>query len=199
MRTIPFGRPIIGESEKKAVQDVLEGPILVHGPRAREFEERFAAFTRAGYAVSVSSCTAAMHLYYFHLGLGPGDEVVVPAQTHTATAHAVELTGAKPVFVDAEPRTGNIDPARIEAAVTDRTRAVAWCISSGCRSIWSGSWPWPASTICGHRRLRPGHRDRVPGNPRGVDGRCGLFLLLSGQAHDDGRRGHADHEQRGDC
>lgn len=122
---LPFGRPIIGDEEKNAVLEVLNGPILVHGPRAKTFEDAFAAWTGAPYAISVSSCTAAMHLVYFALGYGPGDEVIVPAQTHIATAHAVALTGATPVFVDAEPRTGNIDIDKIAAAITPRTRAIA--------------------------------------------------------------------------
>src|SRR6266545_1528221 len=125
MRNIPFGRPIIGEEERRAVHDVLSGPILVHGPRAVEFEKAFAAWTGASHVVSVSSCTAAMHLVYFSWQFGPGDEVIVPAQTHSATAHAVELVGAKPVFVDAERATGNIDLDALEAAVTPRTRAIA--------------------------------------------------------------------------
>ncbi len=125
MRQIPFGRPMIGEEERAAVLDVLAGPILVHGPRAAQFEADFAAYTGAPHAVSVSSCTAGMHLVYFALGLGPGDEVIVPAQTHVATAHAVELTGARPVFVDAEAETGNIDIAAIERAATSRTKAIA--------------------------------------------------------------------------
>jgi perosamine synthetase len=124
-RNIPFGRPLIGEEERRAVQDVLAGPILVHGPRAVEFEKAFAAWTQAPHAVSVSSCTAALHLLYFSWGFGPGDEVIVPAQTHTATAHAVELVGAKSVFVDAERATGNIDIDAIEAALTPRTRAIS--------------------------------------------------------------------------
>ena len=125
MRQIPFGRPMIGEEERAAVLDVLAGPILVHGPRAAQFEADFAAYTGAPHAVSVSSCTAGMHLVYFVLGLGPGDEVIVPAQTHVATAHAVELTGARPVFVDAEAETGNIDITAIEQAATSRTKAIA--------------------------------------------------------------------------
>ena len=75
--------------------------------------------------MSVSSCIAGMHLIYFSIGLGIGDEVIVPAQTHIATAHAVELTGAKPVFVDAENETGNIDHTKIEAAINENTKAVA--------------------------------------------------------------------------
>jgi perosamine synthetase len=122
---IPFGTPMIGAEERAAVAEVLAGPILVHGPRATQFEQGFAQFTGAPHAVSVSSCTAGMHLIYFALGYGPGDEVIVPAMTHVATAHAVELCGARPVFVDAEPQTGNIDIKRIEAAITPRTKAIA--------------------------------------------------------------------------
>ncbi len=122
---IPFGKPIIEKEEIDAVAKVLQGPVLVHGPVAEEFESAFAAFTRAPYAVSVASCTAGMHLVYFSLGLGPGDEVIVPAQTHVATAHAVELTGAKTVFVDAELNTGNVDLDLIEAAISPRTKAIA--------------------------------------------------------------------------
>jgi dTDP-4-amino-4,6-dideoxygalactose transaminase len=125
MREIPFGRPMIGEAERAAVMEVLNGPILVHGPRAVAVEKDFATWTGAPHALSTASCTAALHLAYVHLGLGAGDEVIVPAQTHAATAHAVELTGARPVFVDAEPRTGNIDIDAIGEALTPRTRAIS--------------------------------------------------------------------------
>jgi dTDP-4-amino-4,6-dideoxygalactose transaminase len=125
MRTIPFGKPIIGDEEKAAISRVLDSGMLAHGPNVHAFEEAFAHACGGGHAVSVSSCTAAMHLVYFAWGFGPGNEVIVPAQTHTATAHAVELTGAKAVFVDAEPRTGNMDLAQLEAAITPRTRAIA--------------------------------------------------------------------------
>lgn len=125
MREVPFGRPIIGDEERQAVLRVLSGHVLVHGPVAHDFETAFAAWAGAPHCVTVSSCTAALHLCYFHLGIGAGDEVIVPAQTHVATAHAVELTGARPVFVDAEIRTGNIDITQIEAAITPRTRAIS--------------------------------------------------------------------------
>jgi perosamine synthetase len=125
MHSIPFARPEIGKEERQAVASVLDGPILVHGPKATEFEEDFATYCKAPLAVTVSSCTAGMHLIYFALGYGPGDEVIVPAQTHTATAHAVELVGAKPVFVDAEMDTGNINIDAIEKAITSRTKAIA--------------------------------------------------------------------------
>lgn len=125
MRTIPFGRPIIGDEERNAVAQVLSGPILTHGPLVKEFEAVFAKYTGTEHAIAVSSCTAALHLAYLCLGLGPGDEVIVPAETHVATAHAVELVGAKPVFVDAENETGNIDIDRIEENITERTKAIA--------------------------------------------------------------------------
>ncbi len=116
---------MLDEAERQAVQRVLEGPILTHGPLVKQFEADFAALTGADHAVATSSCAAALHLACLALGIGPGDEVIVSAQTHVATAHAVELVGATCVFVDSEPRTGNIDPARIEPAVTERTKAIA--------------------------------------------------------------------------
>lgn len=125
MRTILFGKPIIGTEEKEAVARVLSGTTLTHGPLVKEFEAMFARYTGAENAIAVSSCTAALHLAYFCLGLGPGDEVIVPAETHVATAHAVELVGAKPVFVDSEKATGNIDIDQIEANITQRTRAIS--------------------------------------------------------------------------
>ena len=125
MRVIPFGKPIIGEEEKLAVGKVLDGSIFVHGPQTKEFESSFSAYTKAPFALTTSSCTAALHLSYFYLGIGENDEVIIPAQTHTATAHAVELCRAKPVFVDSEKETGNIDTEQIESAVTERTRAIS--------------------------------------------------------------------------
>ena len=123
---IPFGRPWITDQDREAVLEVLQGHILTHGPQGRGFEDEFAAFMGdESYCVVVSSGTAALHLAYFQMGLGPGDEVIVPAQTHNATAHAVELVGARPVFVDCEPGMGNIDVSRIEERITSRTRALS--------------------------------------------------------------------------
>ena len=122
---IPFGKPLIGDEEKANVLEVLEGNVLVHGPKATQFENDFAAYTGAKHCLSVSSCTAGMHLIYFALGLGAGDEVIVPAQTHVATAHSVELTGARAVFVDVDPIDGTIDPELVEASITERTKAIA--------------------------------------------------------------------------
>lgn len=125
MREIPFARPAIGDEERTLAEEILKGHLLVHGPRIQQFEKDFADWTGADSAVAVSSCTAGLHLAYFYLEIGAGDEVIVPAMTHVATAHAVELVGAKPVFVDAEPRTGNIDIDQIESAITSRTKAIS--------------------------------------------------------------------------
>lgn len=124
MHNIPFGRPVIGEEEKKAVLEVIQGPQLVHGPRAKQFEDDFAQLTGGHASTSLASCTAGLHLSIIALGIGPGDEVIVPAQTHVATAHAVEYVGAKPIFVDVERDTGNIDPKLVALAVTERTKAI---------------------------------------------------------------------------
>jgi len=121
---IPFGKPMLDASEIDAVTKVLSGTQLVHGPVTKAFEEAFAARAGAKYAVSVSSCTAALHLSLLVNGIGPGDEVIVPAMTHVATAHAVEFCGGKPVFADVEADSGNIDAEKIEAAITPRTKAI---------------------------------------------------------------------------
>lgn len=105
---------------------VLEGPILAHGPECKSFEEEFAAFIGDGcHAVAVSSCMAALHLSYLGFGIGRGDEVIVPAQTHVATVNAVEAVGATPVFADCDPLTGNLTAATIEPLITERTRAIS--------------------------------------------------------------------------
>lgn len=121
---IPFGRPLLGQEEIDAVTEVLSGPQLVHGPRAREFEERFANRIGARHAVTVSSCTAGLHLSLFVKDVSVGDKVIVPAMTHVATAHAVEFCGAEPLFVDVQESTGNIDPDLIADAITDDVRAI---------------------------------------------------------------------------
>ena len=123
-RSIPFGRPIIGDEEREAVMKVLSGTTLTHGPQVQQFEAAFADFTKAPHALATSSCTAALHLAYMFAQIGPGDEVIMPAQTHIATAHAVELCGARCVFIDSEPSTGNLDLDQLEQAITSRTKAI---------------------------------------------------------------------------
>jgi len=123
-RQFPFGKPMLGDAERQAAMNVLMGTQLVHGPVAKGFEADFARYIGGGHATSVGSCTAALHLAYFCLGIGAGDEVIVPAQTHVATAHAVEFTGATVVFADADPNTGNVSIDEIDRNITPRTRAI---------------------------------------------------------------------------
>ena len=122
---IPFGKPIINKDEFKNVNKVLSSGILVHGQETIKFEKSFKKFTGAKYAISVSSCTAGMHLFFFSINLKKGDEVIVSSQSHVATAHAIELTGAKPIFVDSDPDTGNIDLNKIEKKITKKTKAIS--------------------------------------------------------------------------
>lgn len=125
MEHIPFGKPMLGHGERQAAAEVLTGTILTHGPRVRAFETAFAEYTGAPYAVATATCAAALHLAYLCLEIGPGDEVIVPAQTHVAMAHAVEVCGATPVFLDSEPRTGNVDLDALEGLIGPRTRAIS--------------------------------------------------------------------------
>ena len=125
-RSIPFGRPWISEADREAVLKVLEGHILTHGPECTQFEDEFATFMGSGaHCVTVSSGMAALHLAYLHFGIGSGDEVIVPAMTHVATAHAVEWVGAKPVFVDCDASTGNLTTEAISQAIGPKTRAIS--------------------------------------------------------------------------
>jgi dTDP-4-amino-4,6-dideoxygalactose transaminase len=121
---LPFHRPCIEEDEIAEVVDTLRGGWLTTGPRTRRFEREFAEYVGAKHAVAVNSATAAMHLALEAIGLRPGDEVIVPAYTFTATAEVVLYFGARPVIVDVEPSAMTIDPAAAEAAVTERTRAI---------------------------------------------------------------------------
>lgn len=122
--SIPITKPVLGEREETAVLEVLRSGWLVQGPKVAEFERAVAAYVGAGHAVATSSCTTALHLALVLHGIGAGDEVIVPSFTFIATANAVLYAGATPVFVDIDPRTYNLDPAGVEAAITRRTRAI---------------------------------------------------------------------------
>ena len=183
-RQFPFGKPMLDDAEREAVMKVLMGTQLVHGPVAHQFEADFVRYIGGGFATSVSNCTAGLHLAYFYLGIGPGDEVIVPAQTHVATAHAVEFIGATPVFVDCDPKTGNIAIDEIEAAITPRTRAICVvhylglpvdmdainAIAAPPRPVRGGGLRARDRLALQRRACRPARRHRQ-------------LLVLSGQAH----------------
>lgn len=123
--SVPFFRPSIGDEEVAAVVECLRSGWLTTGPKTAEFETKFAEVIGGDvHALAVNSATAALHLGVDALGVGPGDEVIVPTLTFTATAEVVRYVGATPVFVDCEPDTLCIDPEAVEAAITERTRLI---------------------------------------------------------------------------
>lgn len=121
---IPAAKPIIGEAERAAVDAVLATGGLAQGPQVDAFEQEFAAFVGGRECVAVNSGTSALHMALLALGIGPGDEVIVPSFTFAATANSVALAGATPVFVDIEPDSFCMDPDAVQAAITARTAAI---------------------------------------------------------------------------
>lgn len=121
---IPVMIPWLGEEEAKAASDAVLSGWVAQGPRVAAFEKAFAERVGAEHGIAVSSCTTALHLSLVALGLGPGDEVVVPSLSFIATANAVRYVGAEPVFADVDLATGNLTPATVDAVRTSRTRAV---------------------------------------------------------------------------
>jgi dTDP-4-amino-4,6-dideoxygalactose transaminase len=121
---IPIARPSLGEEEAAAAREAILSGWVTQGPQVAAFEAEFAAYVGAPHACAVSSCTTALHLALHVLGVRPGDEVVTVSHSFIATANAVRYCGATPVFVDIDPRTYNLDPARLNAAITPRTRAI---------------------------------------------------------------------------
>jgi dTDP-4-amino-4,6-dideoxygalactose transaminase len=123
-RRIPVARPSFDAREEALLLEALRSGWVTQGPRVAEFERIFAERTGTAEAIAVTSGTTALFLAFHAMGIGPGDEVIVPSLSFIATANVVVHCGAVPVFVDVEPRTYNVDPGRIEAAITPRTRAV---------------------------------------------------------------------------
>jgi perosamine synthetase len=121
---LPYSRQSIDEQDAQAVVDTLSSDWLTTGPKVREFEQTFARHLGAGEAVAVSSGTAALHAAMHVLGIGPGDEVIVPALTFVASANCVVYQGATPIFADVDAGTLLIDPKDVEAKITPRTRAI---------------------------------------------------------------------------
>ena len=124
MRSIPISLPSTGEEEWQAVREPLMTGWITQGPKVAAFEKAFAERHQVPHALAVTSCTTGLHLALAGLGIGPGDEVIIPAFTWVATANVVLYCGATPVFVDVDYRTFNLDLDKVAAAVTDKTRAV---------------------------------------------------------------------------
>ncbi len=151
-----FGSPSIDEAEIAEVVSTLRSGWIGTGPRVARFEEMFRAYIGAEHAIALNSCTAALHLSMVVSDVGPGDEVITTPMTFCATANSIVHTGARPVFVDVDRATGNIDPDQVEAAITPRTKAL----------------------LPVHYAGRPCRLDRLEALAR----RCGL-LLIEDAAH----------------
>jgi perosamine synthetase len=121
---IPIAKPIIGDEEVEEVIKVLRSGFIAQGPKVAEFEEKFAEYIGVNHAVATSSGTTALHLSLLAGGVGPGDEVITTPFTFAATGNSILYVGAKPVFVDINNETYNIDPQMVENAVTDKTKAI---------------------------------------------------------------------------
>jgi perosamine synthetase len=121
---VPFAKPTLRGDEGQAVADVIASGWVSQGPKVQAFEEAFARRVGAAEAVAVSNCTTALALAVHALGIGPGDEVIVPSLSFIATANAVWQNGATPVFADVDPRTYNLDPDAAAAAITPATKAI---------------------------------------------------------------------------
>ncbi|WP_342677070.1 DegT/DnrJ/EryC1/StrS family aminotransferase [Methanofollis sp. UBA420] len=121
---IPYCLPEIGEEEIAEVVDTLRSGWLTMGPKTIAFEEQIAAYTGAKYAVAVNSCTAALHLSLLAYGIGPGDEVITSPYTFASTGNVIVHSGARPVFADIQRDTFNIDPEKINEAITSKTKAI---------------------------------------------------------------------------
>lgn len=124
MQFIPLTRPLIGREEEEEVLDTLRSGLIGTGSKTERFEAEFAAYQGRKHGVGTNSCTAALHLGLSALGIAAGDEVITTPMTFVSTVSSIVYTGATPVFVDVDPDTLTIDPARVEEAITARTRAI---------------------------------------------------------------------------
>lgn len=124
MSMLPIARPTLGEAEADAAREAILSGWVTQGPNVEAFERAFAQMVGARHAVAVANCTAALHMALVALGVGPGDEVILPSHSFIATANSVRYTGATPVFVDIEEGGYNLDVAEVERAIGPRTRAL---------------------------------------------------------------------------
>src|SRR5947209_11677104 len=121
---LPFSPPLVGEEEIREVVDTLRSDWITTGPKAKRFEQDFAAYLGAPGALALNSCTAGLHTALVGLGIGPGDEIITTPMTFAASANVIEHVGGRPILVDVEPDTLNIDPDCIERAITAHTKAI---------------------------------------------------------------------------
>ena len=121
---IPITKPVLDAADYESLRAPIESGWVVQGPKVKEFEQKFASFTGASDAIACTSCTTGLHLGLAAMGIGPGDEVIVPSFTWVASANVVAHCGATPVLCDVDLKTFNIDPEDIEHRITDRTKGI---------------------------------------------------------------------------
>jgi dTDP-4-amino-4,6-dideoxygalactose transaminase len=179
VKTIPAAKPIIGDDERRAVDRVLQSGLLAQGPEVAAFEQEFSDELLGGRrCVAVNSGTAGLHLGLVAAGIGPGDEVVVPSFTFAATANAVRLVGATPIFADIDPATFCVTPASVADVLTDRSAGVMPVHLYGHPADMPGF-----VELCGSRGLAlfedaaQAHGATVDGVPVGTFGTFAMFSL----------------------
>ena len=187
----------IREEILAALDRVCRNAGFILGPEVAAFEREFAAYCEVKHCVALNSGTSALHLALLAAGVGPGDEVITTSNTFIATAEAISYTGARPVFVDIDPATANIDPSRIEAAITSRTKAIV--------PVHLYGRPADLDASDGDRAAprASGHRGRVSGARRPMARKAGRRVrsgrhveLLPAQEPRGLRRGGRAHDQR---
>ena len=176
-KTIPFSPPFIDEDVEKEVLETLKSGWITSGPKVKELEFMFEQYTNSDRSVCVNSWTSGAFLALKFLGIGPGDEVIVPAYTYSATALCVLHTGAKPIMVDVQTDF-NIDPSKIEAAITNRTKAVI--------PVDFGGWPCDYKSI---QQIIESDKSKslfTPGNE--VQKKLGRIAIVGDCAHSFGAK-----------
>src|SRR5438045_9535105 len=121
---VPITKPSLGEEEARAPYESIKSGWVTQGPKVAEFEKAVAAYVGAKHGVATTSCTTGLHLALATIGVGPGDEVIVPSFTFIASASAILYTGPTAVFCEIDPRTFNADPADVEKRITKRTKPI---------------------------------------------------------------------------
>ena len=161
-RGIPVAKPWLDDIEAQAAARPILSGWVTQGPEVAAFEKEFGSYVGARYACAVANCTAALHLALLALGVGPGDEVITVSHSFIATANSIRYCGARPVFVDIDPTTYNIDPDKIEAAITERTNAILCVHQVGMPCDMAASLPSPGGTTACRRGRGLCDRQRDP-------------------------------------
>lgn len=176
---IPAAKPLIGDEERAAVDRVLLSGMVAQGPEVAAFEEEFSAhFVEGRPVVAVNSGTSGLHLGLLAAGVGPGDEVIVPSFTFAATGNSVVLAGATPVFADIEPRSFTLDPASVEAAITDRTKGIMPVHLYGHPALMADlAAIATARGLALYEDAAQAHGAAVAGRPVGTFGEFAMFSL----------------------